>query len=177
MDPRIFGVVPEHVGAVRSWLDAQDVPCVLSRDLYSPTVTGWAVLDGGCTEIHRYGLTSLPSGIRVVGGTALRLLIAELDLSGGPRPDPGAPFAGAPELRERHRGDGARDNSARERAELLASCETGEDIRAVAEQLLGPLPRGPGPGPTPGRVRPHGPMGSWRSQQWVEQQMATRRPD
>jgi hypothetical protein len=35
--------------------------------MYSSTVYGWAVLDGGSTKIDPYGLTSLPLGIRVVG--------------------------------------------------------------------------------------------------------------
>ncbi|MBO4238589.1 hypothetical protein [Pseudonocardia alni] len=138
-------------------------------------MTGWAVLDGGCTEIHRYGLTSLPSGMRVVGGDCLRLLISELGLSGGPRPEPGAPFVEALELRDRHRRNAARDVAAWERAELLAGCETGDDIRAAAQRLLGPVPHAPGPGPARVHERPHGPMGPWRSQRWVDEQQAAAR--
>lgn len=177
MDPRVYGVVPTHEPRIRAWLDSQDVPCVVSRDLYSPTVYGWAVLDGGCSEIHRYGLTSLPSGIRVVGTPTLRLLIADLDLRGTPRPLAGEPFVEVAELRLRHAGDAARGPEAQRRAELLASCEDGDTMRSVAEALLGPAPgtvAAPAAEPAP-RERPPGPMGPWRSEHWVEQQLADRR--
>lgn len=177
MDSRIYGVVPVYTSTVRSWLDAQEVPSVVARDLYSSTVHGWAVLDGGCTEIHRYGLTSLPSGIRVVGTPTLRLLIAELGLRGAPRPAAGEPVVEVSELRRRHADVAARGPDAERRADLLASCEDGDTIRAVADKLLGPVPgaAAPAAGETTPRERPHGPMGPWRSERRVEEQLAERR--
>jgi hypothetical protein len=173
MGPGIFVVTAAHRPVVRQWLDAQDVPVIVSRDLYSPTITGWAVLDGGCTEIDRYGLTSLPSRIRVVGWQTLRLLVDELGLAGPRRVLPGERAVEIAELRRRHTSDAARDQAAAGRAELLATCADGASIRSAAQELLGY-----GPPETPLETAraegPNGPMGPWRSPRWVEQQRAAR---
>jgi hypothetical protein len=137
MSPGVFGVSAGHRQAVRDWVAHQDVPTLVSRGMYSSTVYGWAVLNGGISEIHRYGLTSLPSGVRVVGWQTLRLLIDQLGLVGPERVLPGEVFIDIEELRRRHGSDAARDDGAQRRADLLASCEDGATMRWVAHTLLG----------------------------------------
>lgn len=175
----IFGVAAAYRPVIRKWVTRQDVPSVVSRGMYSPTVYGWAVLDGGITEIHRYGLTSLPSGIRVVGWQTLRLLVDELGLVPPRRPLPGEVLVDVEELRRRHNSGIAQDDEAHRCAELLASCEDGETTPGVARTLLiGPDPiESPlsdaepqaGKGALAGR-----PVGPWLSERWVEQQLRER---
>ncbi|WP_211176769.1 hypothetical protein [Pseudonocardia acidicola] len=126
----MFGVSADYRAAVRDWLAQQDVPSLVSRGMYASTVYGWAVLDGGITEIHRYGWASLPSEVRVVGWQTLRLLIDQLVLMGPTRVLPGEVFIATAELRRRHAGQAARDEAAQRRAELLASCVDGTTMRA-----------------------------------------------
>lgn len=155
----VFGVRAAHRQAVRDWVTHQDVPSVVSRGVYEPTVYGWAVLDGGITEIHQYGLSSLPTGIRVVGWQTLRLLVDELGLAGPRRVLPGEVAIEIEELRLRHLADTARDGAAHQRAELLASCADGDTMRWVAHDLLGDATLGAGSGARPA-------AGAWGEQRF-----------
>lgn len=182
MHRAVFGVAVAHRPMVRDWVSEPDVPCVTSRNLYSPTVYGWAVLDAGITEIHQYGLTSLPSGVRVVGWQALRLLIDELGLQGPKQALPGETTVPIDELRRRHRSAAARDAAARQRAELLASCADGTKMREVAGLLVdepgsvdGPHAHPGSSAPSAGKGRMAGvPAGPWLSDRWVERQLYLR---
>jgi hypothetical protein len=136
LGPAVFEVEAAHRWLVRDWLRDQDLPHAAQRDVHSPTVEAWALLDGGVTAISGYGLTSLPHGIRVVGHGALRLLLAELDVEGPAEPFPGESPVGLDELRRRHR-VGARDSpEVHEQAELLATCRDAVLLRWVATTLF-----------------------------------------
>jgi hypothetical protein len=136
LGPAVFEVAPAHRWLVRDWLRAQDLPHAAQRDVHSPTVEGWALLDGGITEISGYGLTSLPHGIRVVGFGALRLLLAELDVEGPAEPFPDEPPADLDELRRRHRVAAHDCPDTHEQAELLATCRDAVLLRWVAAILF-----------------------------------------
>jgi hypothetical protein len=136
LGPAVFEVVAPHRWLVRDWLRAQDLPHAAQRDVHSPTVEGWALLDGGVTAISGYGLTSLPHGIRVIGFGTLRLLLAELDVTGPAEPFPDEPPVDLDELRRRHRTTAADSPDAREQAELLASCRDAVLLRWVAVTLF-----------------------------------------
>jgi hypothetical protein len=56
--------------------------------VHSPTVEGWALLDGGVTAVSGYGLTTLPHGLRVLGFGALRFLLAGVGVAGPDEPFP-----------------------------------------------------------------------------------------
>ena len=94
------------------------------------------MLDGGVTSLEGYGATSLPCGVRVVGFQALRLLIADLGLSGPAAPFDGETVLDLEELRCAHRATG-RSPTAVEQAELLASCHDAVLLRWVAATLAG----------------------------------------
>lgn len=136
LGPAVFEVAPEHRPLVRGWLLAQDLPHSAQRDVHSPTVEGWALLDGGVTAIAGYGLTSLPHGLRVVGFGALRLLLAELDVDGPTDRFPDEPPIDLDELRDRRRATPPDSPHAREQAELLATCRDAVLLRWVAVTLF-----------------------------------------
>lgn len=134
--PTVFEVNPGHRAAVRVWVLRQRVPRVSPRELNLPDVDAWAVLDGGVTSIHGYGLTSLPCGVRVVGFQAFRLLLAELGLAGPILPFPGETVLDVDELRSRHGSPAAWAAAAQEQAELLAACRDAVLLRWVATTLV-----------------------------------------
>jgi hypothetical protein len=136
LGPAVFEVAPAHRWLVRDWLREQDLPHAAQRDVHSPTVEGWALLDGGITAISGYGLTSLPHGIRVVGFGALRLLLAELDIEGPVEPFPDEAPVDLDELRRRHRTMARDSPDAREQAELLTICRDAVLLRWVAATLF-----------------------------------------
>lgn len=135
--PTVFECIPGHRGAVRDWALRQHVPRTSVRELHLPDVDAWAVLDGGVTSIHGYGLTSLPCGVRVVGFQTFRLLLAELGLAGPVLPFPGETVHEPTELRRRHGSPAARGPAAAEQAELLAACSDAVLLRWVAQTLAG----------------------------------------
>ena len=135
--PAVFEARPGHRGAVRDWARRQDVPRVSARELHLPDVDAWAVLDGGVTSIRGYGLTSLPSGVRLVGFQAFRLLLADLGLAGPVLPFPGETLLDPDELRRRHAAPEARGEAASEQAELLGACRDAVLLRWVATTLVG----------------------------------------
>lgn len=130
----VFDVASDYRYTVLAWASIQDVPTVRQRELHMPVVEAWAVLDGGVTSLEGYGATSLPCGVRVVGFRALRLLIADLNLS-GPGPFDGETVLDPEELRRTHLAAG-RGPSAVEQAELLATCRDAVLLRWVAATLL-----------------------------------------
>lgn len=134
--PTVIEAVPSHRATVRDWARQQHVPRASPRELHLPDVDAWAVLDGGVTSIHGYGLTSLPCGVRVVGFHAFRLLLAELDLAGPVLPFPGETVLDAAELRRRHGAPEASGAAATEQAELLAACRDAVLLRWVATTLI-----------------------------------------
>jgi hypothetical protein len=136
LGPAVFEVAAEHRRLVRDWLATQDLPHAAQRDVHSPTVEGWALLDGGVTTIAGYGLTSLPHGTRVVGYGAVRLLLAELGVDGPPDPFPDETVADLDELRRRHRAGRPDSPEVREQAELLAACRDAVLLRWVAVTLF-----------------------------------------
>jgi hypothetical protein len=150
LGPAVFEVVPEHRPLVRGWLLAQQLAHAAQRDVHSPTVEGWALLDGGVTAISGYGLTSLPHGLRVVGFGALRLLLAELGVDGPADRFPDEPATDLDELRERLRATPPGSPHVREQAELLATCRDAVLLRWVAVTLFREAgSRLPGPGGRP----------------------------
>ena len=125
----------------------------------------WAVLDGGIVHVFGYGLTTLPSGAHIVGLQAFRLILAEL---GYAVPDglTKATTVHPDELRRRLRAIPADDPSAREQADLLATCTDAVLLRWVAATLLAEYgTTGSGTHPTPGAadhgLTPTRPPGSW----------------
>ncbi len=134
----MFECLPGHRVTVRDWARRQHIPCASPRDLHLPDVDAWAVLDGGVTSIHGYGLTTLPCGVRVVGFQTFRLLLAELGLAGPLLPFPGETVLEPDELRRRHTAPAARSEAALEQAELLAACRDATLLRWVATTLMAP---------------------------------------
>lgn len=132
----VFAVTAPHRGPVLGWARRQDVPTASRRPVHAPSIEAWAVLDGGITYLYGYGLTSLPSGVHIVGFQAFRLLVAELDLDGPAEPFPGESVVDAGELRRRHRCGADRDAAAVEQAELLGACNDAVLLRWVAATLL-----------------------------------------
>jgi hypothetical protein len=131
----VFDVASDYRYAVLAWASIQDVPTVRQREMHMPVVEAWAVLDGGVTSLEGYGATSLPCGVRVVGFHVLRLLIADLNLSGPVEPFDGETVLDPEELRRTHLAAG-RGPSAVEQAELLATCRDAVLLRWVAATLL-----------------------------------------
>jgi len=131
----VFDVATDYRYTVLAWASIQDVPTVRHHALHVPAVEAWAVLDGGVTSLEGYGATSLPCGVRVVGFQALRLLIADLGLS-GPAPFDGETVLEPDDLRSAHP-TAARQPEAVEQAELLASCHDAVLLRWVAATLTG----------------------------------------
>jgi hypothetical protein len=136
LGPAVFEVLPAHRGRVRNWLAGQDLPHAAERDVHSPTVEGWALLDGGITAVSGYGLTSLPHGLRVVGYGALRLVLAGLGVAPPAEPFPDEQVVGLDELRRRYRASLAGSAQVREQAELLAACRDALLLRWVAATLF-----------------------------------------
>ena len=136
LGPAVFEVAAPHRWLVRDWLAAQDLPHAAQRDVHSPTVEGWAFLDGGVTAVSGYGLTSLPHGIRVVGFGALRLLLSELDVEAPAEPFPDERRVDLDELRRRYRVADRDSADAHERAELLTICRDAVLLRWVAATLF-----------------------------------------
>ena len=132
----VFDVAPDYRYTVLAWASIQDVPTVRQHALHVPDVEAWAVLDGGVTSLEGYGATSLSCGVRVVGFQVLRLLIADLGLSGPVRPFDSEVVLEPEELRSAHRA-GGRSPEAVEQAELLASCHDAVLLRWVAATLAG----------------------------------------
>jgi hypothetical protein len=134
--PTVFECLPGHRPTVRDWALRQQVPRASPRELHLPDVDAWAVLDGGVTSIHGYGLTSLPCGVRVVGFQAFRLLLDALGLAGPLLPFHGETVLPPVELRRRHAAPEARGPAATEQAELLAACRDAVLLRWVATTLV-----------------------------------------
>jgi hypothetical protein len=149
LGPTVFEVVPGQRWLVRDWLTAQDLPHAAQRDVHSPTVEGWALLDGGITAVSGYGLTSLAHGIRVVGFGALRFLLAELDVEGPAEPFPGEEPVDLDELRRRRRVAAPDSPDALEQAELLATCRDAVLLRWVAATLSQEAGEHSAPAPQP----------------------------
>lgn len=129
----VFDVAPDRAVTVLTWAARQHVATLRRHALPAPVVQAWAVLDGGVVDLHGYGLTTLPGGVRVIGFAALRLLIAELDLA-GPDPFDGETVVDPAELRRAHRAARC-DARAVEQVELLATCQDALLLRWVAATL------------------------------------------
>lgn len=141
--PAVFAVALPQRGAVLGWAGEQrHVPRVSNRELYSPAIDAWAVLDGGVSSLHAASphngspAGSLCAGVRVVGYRALRLIAAELGLAAPWEPFPGEVLLEVDELRTRHRVASSDCPSAVEQAQLLASCVDAPTMRWVAATLL-----------------------------------------
>lgn len=135
----VFDVTPGQRNPVLEWAGRQEVPRAARRAVHAPSVQAWAVLDGGIVHLFGYGLTSLPSGVYVLGSAVVELVAADLGLR-GPAGRTGA-GEDVEELRRRHRDAGAgADPGARaavlEQAELLAICSDAVLLRWVATALL-----------------------------------------
>jgi hypothetical protein len=159
LGPAVFEVAPAHRQLVRDWLTAQDLPHAAHRDVHSPTVEGWALLDGGVTAVSGYDLTSLPHGIRVLGYAAVRFLLAGLGVAGPADPFPDEHPVDIDELRRRHLATAGDSPQVREQAELLTVCRDDVLLRWVAVTLFretrnAPVPD-PDPPPGPPARRPH----------------------
>jgi hypothetical protein len=131
----VFDVLPHWQEDVLTWVRRQDVPWIRHRAVHAPEVEGWTVLDGGVTRLHGYGVTTLRSGVRVIGFRVLRLVLADLDLA-GPVPFDGETVGDLSALRRHHR-NATRDAVAVEQAEMLATCHDAVMLRWVAATLLG----------------------------------------
>ncbi|MCO1659575.1 hypothetical protein [Pseudonocardia humida] len=136
LGPAVFEVVPAHRQRVRDWLAGQRLPHAVHRDVHSPTVEGWALLDGGVTAVSGYGLTSLPHGLRVLGFGALRLLLAGLGIDGPAEPFPDERPVEFGELVRRQRASDPSSPQVREQAELLTVCRDDVLLRWVATTLF-----------------------------------------
>jgi hypothetical protein len=136
LGPAVFEVAQDHRRSVRDWLAAQDLPRAAHRDVHSPTVEGWALLDGGVTAVSGYGLTSLPHGLRVLGFGALRLLLDGLGIDGPEEPFPDERPVDLDELRRRHRATARDSPQVREQADLLTVCRDDVLLRWVATTLF-----------------------------------------
>jgi len=136
--PAIFRVRPAFVQATQDWLRRQNVPSVRSSGIFMPSITAWAILDGGITSTQQYGLTSLPSGLRVFGWQALTLLSADLGVALPTRVMPGQPgLFDATDLQQRHAMTGPEDADGVARAEALAGAGDYESLRWVIRALFG----------------------------------------
>jgi hypothetical protein len=136
--PAAFLVTSSHQGDVFEWLTGQKVASCRASGMYSSLVDGWAVLDGGVTHISRYGLTSLPDGIRIIGWQTLRLLIHDLNLAPPNRALLQEPMGlGVEELLLRHRVATPDDDRAKEQAEILTTCDDGPSLQWAVKQLIG----------------------------------------
>jgi hypothetical protein len=136
--PAVFRVRPDYESRIHKWLGHQNVPSVRSSGMYESTITAWAILNGGITATHAYGMTGLPSGLRVVGWQPLRLLAADLDLTVPSRPMPGeGDVVDGTELRRRHLATATDDSAAASRAEALAACSDYKSLRWAVRRLLG----------------------------------------
>lgn len=131
----VFDVLPHAQEDVLTWVRRQEVPSIRHRAVHAPEVEGWAVLDGGVTRLHGYGVTTLTSGVRVLGFRVLRLLLADLDLTGPAQPLDGETVGDLSALRRTHR-HAPRDAVAVEQAEMLATCHDAVMLRWVAATLL-----------------------------------------
>jgi len=131
----VFEVSPTALRRVLDWAEQQTLPQASRRSVHSPSVDAWTVLDGGIVHVFGYGLTTLPAGAHIVGLQAFRLVLAEL---GYAVPDglTKATTVHPHELRRRLRATRADDPSAREQADLLASCTDAVLLRWVAATLL-----------------------------------------
>jgi hypothetical protein len=131
----VFDVLPHWQEDVLAWVRRQDVPSVRHRAVHAPDVEGWTVLDGGVTRLHGYGVTTLGSGVRVIGFRVLRLILADLDLAGPVQPFDGETVGDLSALRRSHR-HAPSDAVAVEQAEMLATCHDAVMLRWVAATLL-----------------------------------------
>jgi hypothetical protein len=136
LTPFVIEVAPPQRAPVLEWAERQPVPRAARRQLHTPSVDAWAVLDGGVVHVYGYGLTSLPAGLYIVGPQAFQLILTELGL---PRPDDvvmGAVTIDAADLLRRHRAGTLDDPSAVEQADLLAGCTDSVMLRWVAATLV-----------------------------------------
>jgi len=131
----VFDVLPHRQEDVLTWVRRQDAPSIRHRAVHAPEVEGWSVLDGGVTRLHGYGVTTLSSGVRVIGFRVLRLMLADLDLAGPVQPFDGEALGDLSALRRSHR-LAPRDAIAVEQAEMLATCHDAVMLRWVAATLL-----------------------------------------
>lgn len=128
----VFDVAQPHWGSVVDWAEQQRLVTISRRAVDAPSVTAWALLDGGILRLYGYGLTTVRAGVYILGSDALRLVLSDLGLalpgaSGGP-PD-------VEELRRRARRVPDADPSLVEQAELLATCTDDIMLRLVSATL------------------------------------------
>ncbi|RTL63661.1 MAG: hypothetical protein EKK42_27730 [Pseudonocardiaceae bacterium] len=156
--PGVFAVVPGHRQAVLDWIARRRPPLVVAREVGSPPVDAWVVLDGGILRTHRHrrelgcdhgaadrrpqdevdGDETMPApGMRIIGWAALRLVAGDLDVGLPAGPLPGEPSAPADltSLRRRYATTSASDAAVVEQAELLASCTDAQMLRWVSTAL------------------------------------------
>lgn len=134
----VFDVAAGHQQVVRDWAGRRFGAGLSRREVHSPSVDAWAVLDGGITAVYGYGLTSLPHGVRVVGFEVFRVLVADLGLEGPAEPFPLETPVPLEELRQRLDTPAPDGAAAHEQAELLATCRDAVLLRWVAATLLEP---------------------------------------
>ncbi|MGD9987941.1 hypothetical protein [Pseudonocardia sp.] len=156
--PGVFAVLPGHRHTVLDWIARHRPPLVVAREVGSPPVDAWVVLDGGILRTHRHrpepgrdhgppdrgpaeatgdGSGELAPGMRIVGWAALRLIAGDLDVGLPAGPLPGEPRVPADRasLRRRHLTTSASDPGVAEQAELLASCTDVRMLRWVSTVL------------------------------------------
>ncbi|GEL25313.1 hypothetical protein PSU4_42670 [Pseudonocardia sulfidoxydans NBRC 16205] len=159
--PGVFAVVPGHRHVVLDWIARRRPPLVVAREVGSPPVDAWVVLDGGILRTHRHrrepacdhgapescppdgrdGVVLAP-GMRVVGWAALRLVAGDLDLGLPTGSLPGEPSVPADlaSLRHRYTTTEPTDPGVAEQAELLASCTDVRMLRWVSTALAATAP-------------------------------------
>lgn len=166
--PGVFAVVPGHRHAVLDWIARRRPPLVVAREVGSPPVDAWVVLDGGILRTHRHrrepvcdhgpgpragghddgavghhdGSVVLAPGMRVIGWAAVRLVAGDLDVGLPTGPLPGEPSVPADlaSLRRRYVTTSAADAAVAEQAELLASCTDAQMLRWVSTALAATAP-------------------------------------
>ncbi|ODU03710.1 MAG: hypothetical protein ABS81_13030 [Pseudonocardia sp. SCN 72-86] len=160
--PGVFAVVPGHRHAVLDWIARHRPPLVVAREVGSPPVDAWVVLDGGILRTHRHrrelgcdhgspglqaedqddGSVMLAPGMRVIGWAAVRLVAGDLDVDLPAGPLPGEPSVPADlaSLRRRYATTSLSDAGVGEQAELLASCTDAQMLRWVSTALAATAP-------------------------------------
>ncbi|GAY09441.1 hypothetical protein [Pseudonocardia sp. N23] len=163
--PGVFAVVPGHRHAVLDWIARRRPPLVVAREVGSPPVDAWVVLDGGILRTHRHhrmpgcdhragsrpgtgtaapddGSVVLAPGMRVVGWAALRLVAGDLPVELPDGSLPGEPVVPADlaSLRRRYVATSPTDAGVAEQAELLASCTDVRMLRWVSTALAATAP-------------------------------------
>jgi hypothetical protein len=80
--PAVFAVRdPGAAKELLAWAAEGRLPHRHKAYAFSAELDGWALLDGGLSDLHSRARGRLRSGMRVVGWSALRLVSAELGLT------------------------------------------------------------------------------------------------